>query len=90
MLDRLRYLLAIETLVAAQAVDLAAPERIGCGPAALHQAVRERVTALDDDRASTGDIERIAAELLGRTAIDTLLNQTGIGADWSLGASSGW
>jgi histidine ammonia-lyase len=90
MLDRLRYLLAIETLVAAQAIDLAAPGRIGRGPAALHKAVRERITPLDEDRASTDDIEQITADLFGQAVIEGLLNRSGIGAHWSLGERSGW
>jgi histidine ammonia-lyase len=90
MLDRLRYLLAIETLVATQTVDLAAPRRIGRGPAALHQAVRERIAPLDEDRASADDIEQITAELFGQAVIETLLNQSGIGANWSLGGGDGW
>lgn len=90
MLDRLRYLLAIEALVATQAVDLAAPGRIGRGPALLHQAIRERILPLDEDRASTDDIEQIAGDLFGPTVIETLLNQSGIGANWSLGERAGW
>jgi len=90
MLDRLRYLLAIETVVAAQGVDLAAPGRIGRGPAALHQAVRERVIPLDEDRASADDIEQIAGDLFGPRVIETLLNQSGIGDSWSLGGRDGW
>jgi histidine ammonia-lyase len=90
MLDRLRYLLAIETLVATQAVDLAAPGRIGRGPAALHQAVRERITPLDEDRSSADDIEQITAEVFGKAVIETLLNQSGIRANWSLGGLDGW
>jgi histidine ammonia-lyase len=83
-------LLAIETLVATQAVDLAAPGRIGRGPAALHQAVRERITPLDEDRSSADDIEQITAELFGKAVIETLLNQSGIRANWSLGGLDGW
>ncbi|HUA43772.1 MAG TPA: histidine ammonia-lyase [Solirubrobacteraceae bacterium] len=90
MLDRLRYLLGIETLLAAQAVDLAAPGRIGRGPAALHRAVRERITPLDEDRASTDDVERIATDLFGPAVIETLLDQSGIGGNWSLGGRDGW
>ena len=45
---------------------------------------------LDEDRASTDDIEQIAADLFGPTAIETLLNQSGIGANWSLGERAGW
>jgi histidine ammonia-lyase len=90
MLERLRYLLAIETLIAAQAVDLAAPGPMGHGPAALHRTVRERVAPLDEDRPSTIDVEHIADDLLGPTAIDALLDRTSIGADWTLGERDGW
>ena len=90
MLDRLRYLLAIETLVATQAVDLAAPALIGRGPTALHQAVRERITPLDEDRASTDDIEQLAADLFGQAVVGALLDQSGIGANYSLGERAGW
>jgi histidine ammonia-lyase len=78
MLDRLRYVLAIEALVAAQAVDLAAPGSVGNGPAALHRAVRARVPRLDEDRPCGVDVERVAAEVLGVDAIDVLLDEVGI------------
>jgi histidine ammonia-lyase len=90
MLDRLRYLLAIETLIAAQAVDLAAPGPIGHGPAVLHAAVRERIAPLDEDRPSSDDVERLVADLLSPAAIDALLDQTCIGAAWLLGERDGW
>jgi histidine ammonia-lyase len=90
MLDRLRYLLAIETLLAAQAVDLAAPGQIGHGPAVLQAMVRERIAPFDEDRSSTDDVERIAADVLGPAVIDALLDQTRIGADWSLREREGW
>jgi len=82
MLERLRYILVIEALVAAQAVDLAAPGTIGRGPAALHRAVRSHVSRLDDDRSSANDIERLAAEVFGVRALADLLGEAGIGADW--------
>lgn len=82
MLERLRYVLAIEALVAAQAVDLAAPATIGRGPAALHRAVRTHASRLEEDRSSGGDLERLAAEVFGVRALADLLDQAGIGADW--------
>jgi histidine ammonia-lyase len=90
MLDRFHYLLAIEALIGAQAVDLGEPGPIGRGPAALHRAVRARVLPLDEDRSSAGDIERIAAELIGPGTIDALLDESGIGAGWSLDGRAGW
>ena len=91
MLDRLRYLLAIESLVAAQAVDLAAPgtDRPRARPCSTKPSGRAS-SPLDEDRSSTDDIEQIAADVFGPTALDTLLDQSGIGANWSLGERAGW
>lgn len=58
-----RLVLAIEALLAAQAVELAAPARVAPRPASLLAAIRERVPALDDDRPCGSDIETVA-ELL--------------------------
>ncbi len=68
--ERLRLVLAIELAIAAQAVDLAQPARLGRGPAATHDAVREIMPPLDDDRALSGEVNRLEAELLanGRLA----------------------
>lgn len=90
MIDRLRYVLAIEALVAAQAVDLAAPASIGVGPAALHRAVRALVPRLDDDRPSGPDVDRLAAEVLGTTIIGELLDAAGVRADWTAAEKPGW
>lgn len=61
---RLRKLLAIELLVAAQAVDLREGVRLGHGTAAAQAEVRKIVPALDDDRPLGRDVERLDAELL--------------------------
>ncbi|MFI6335005.1 histidine ammonia-lyase [Streptomyces sp. NPDC050535] len=64
MLLRLRQLLAVEALVAAQAVDLAAPAALGQGPALLHRTIRELVPRLDDDRPCGADVERVSRDVL--------------------------
>jgi histidine ammonia-lyase len=61
ILERLRLLVAIELVFGAQAVDLAAPERLGRGTAVAHAAVRELVEPLDEDRPLGEDVERVAA-----------------------------
>jgi histidine ammonia-lyase len=61
MLERLRLLVAVELVIAAQAVDLAAPERLGRGTAAAHAAVRELVEPLREDRPLGEDVARVAA-----------------------------
>ena len=69
LLDRLRHLLALEAVAAAQAVDLAAPAALGRGPELLHQAIRKVVPRLDDDRPSGTDVDRVAHEVLGTRAV---------------------
>ncbi|MCL2893763.1 HAL/PAL/TAL family ammonia-lyase [Brenneria tiliae] len=63
LVDSLRYLVAIELMVAAQAVDLrgAAEITLGRGSAAIHARVRGLVAGLDEDRSTAGDIENLAA-----------------------------
>ena len=71
-LDKLRLVLAIELAVATEAVEVAAPERLGRGPAIIRAAVREVVPPLDEDRALSVDVVRLdeallaSGELLGR------------------------
>lgn len=73
-LERLRLLIAVELVVGAQAVELAAPERLGRGTHAALRCVRELVAPLDDDRPLGVDVERLAhrtlvrGELLARVA----------------------
>lgn len=62
-LERLWRLAAVELVIAAQAVELAAPERLGAGTAAAFAFVRETVAPLDDDRPFGGDVERLAGRL---------------------------
>jgi histidine ammonia-lyase len=63
-LQRLRLLIAVELIVAAQAVELAAPERLGIGAAAALKCVRELVAPLADDRPLGPEVERLAADAL--------------------------
>lgn len=55
--------LAIEALVAAQGLDLRAPNRGGVGVRAAHAALRERVARLTEDRALYVDVEAALALL---------------------------
>lgn len=63
-LDRLARLVALELVCAAQAVDLAAPDRLGQGTAAAHACVRELVAPLDDDRPLGPEVDLVARELV--------------------------
>jgi histidine ammonia-lyase len=59
----LERLVALEMLVAAQAVDLRKPKRLGEGTAPLHATIRAVVPALKDDRENGPDVETIVAML---------------------------
>jgi histidine ammonia-lyase len=60
-LDRARFLVAIEWLVAAQAVDLRGlpSEALGVGARALYQCIRAEVPMLDHDRPLGPDVDRL-------------------------------
>jgi histidine ammonia-lyase len=78
ILIRLRQLLAVEAVAAAQAADLAAPAALGQGPGLLHRAIRSVAPPLDDDRSYAVDLERVSREVLGsaqvRHEISELMN----------------
>ncbi|MFJ2829828.1 histidine ammonia-lyase [Streptomyces sp. NPDC087263] len=80
MLVRLRQLLAVEALVATQAVDLAAPTTLGRGPGLLHRAVRNIVPPLDDDRPCGVDVERVSSDVLGSADVRSALRAMAGGA----------
>ena len=55
VLQRVRAVLGIEAVCAAQALDYRAPLRPGRGSAAAHAALRARVPRLEQDRPLSGD-----------------------------------
>ena len=55
----LERLVALEMLVAAQAVDLRKPARLGAASAPLHAVIRAAVPPLTDDREGGADVEKI-------------------------------
>jgi histidine ammonia-lyase len=62
-IDRARYLVAIECLIAAQAVDLRElrKDALGAGARATYERTRAEVAALDHDRPLGPDVERVQA-----------------------------
>ena len=64
MLEQLERVLALELVVAAIAVDLAAPDRLAPATAAAHGLIRELADGLGDDRPLGADVERVAAGAL--------------------------
>jgi histidine ammonia-lyase len=64
-LDRLALLVAVELLVGAQAVDVAAGiARLGAGTTVAHGAVRELVAPLGEDRPLGVEVDRLADRLV--------------------------
>ena len=63
LVDRVRYLIAIELVIAAQAVDLRgiASASLGIGAQHAYARVRESVSVLDGDRPLGPDFERVEA-----------------------------
>jgi histidine ammonia-lyase len=59
-LEPLRILVAVEALVAAQAVDLRGEERLAVRTRRLYEAVRAVVPRLEEDREPAPDIEQVA------------------------------
>jgi histidine ammonia-lyase len=67
LVDRVRYLVAIELVIAAQALDLRgiAVASLGSGPLRAYARVREAVPMLDGDRPLGPDIDRAEALVRG-------------------------
>ena len=65
MVERIRYIIAIELLVASQAIDLRELDvhALGAGAGAAYARVREIVPMLDADRPLGPDVEAIAARV---------------------------
>jgi len=64
IVDRLRLLLAMELLIATQAVELAGVAQLGAGPAIARRTLRALVPSLEDDRPLGRDVETVACGLL--------------------------
>jgi histidine ammonia-lyase len=61
IVERLRYLAAIELMAAAQAIDLRPVRELGPVMRRAHDAIRARVPTLGDDRSTHPDMEALAA-----------------------------
>ena len=62
-LDAAMTLLAIELIVAAQAIDLRAGNTLGAGTAAVHELLRAHVPTMREDRLVSRDIAAVRALL---------------------------
>lgn len=63
IVERLRWLTAIELAAAAQAVDLRGPLVLGAGTRVVHAFVRSLVAPLEEDRSQGPDFERLAQSI---------------------------
>lgn len=68
----LRLLVAIEALVAAQAVDLRGKPRLAPATGALYKAIRAAVPTLAEDRANGPDVDRVAGIIFEARLVDRL------------------
>lgn len=67
IIERLRYLVAIELVASAQAVELrGVQDELGAGTRQTYQHIRELVPPLNEDRAQGPDFQRLA-EFMGNT-----------------------
>lgn len=73
-LERVRRVIALELVCAAQAVDLAQPPRLGAGTAAAHECVRELVAPLEDDRPLGIDVEAVSQHALANRRLSARID----------------
>ena len=73
---RLVRLAAVELTVAAQAIDLRGGGTMGAGTRRIYAFVRERVAALDEDRPSGPDFEKLAQAIMAGDLRDALAGVT--------------
>jgi histidine ammonia-lyase len=81
----LRPLIAIEALVAAQAVDLRNRPRLAAATGLLYAAIRAEVPMLDEDRPTGPDIDRISIIMDSPTLLTALISAAG--PDWAIPAA---
>ena len=70
----LEYVLAVELICAAQALEFLRPLEPGVGVSAGYKLVREQVAPLDGDRVLAPDIERVRGAVVGGAFRDLVLN----------------
>jgi histidine ammonia-lyase len=73
LVEKLRYLTAIELIVAARAIDLRGAIKLGEGTGALFAVVRSIVPPLEVDRSPSNDIYALADGIAAGTLIGSLL-----------------
>lgn len=77
ILENVKYVVAIEFLCAAQALDLFTNLKPGKGTLAAYKAIRKRVTHMDRDRELHRDIEAVAALIDEGVILDSVERNVG-------------
>ena len=80
-IEPLRYLVAIEALVASQAVSLRGGSRMAPVTGVLHAAIRAVVPGLVEDRETGPDVDRVAGLLRGAELVARLRGAIGVEAE---------
>jgi histidine ammonia-lyase len=73
LVEKLRYLTAIELIVAARAIDLRGSIALGNGTGALFHKIREAVPPLDVDRSPSEDIYAMSDMIAAGSLVEPLL-----------------
>ena len=78
ILDNVRYVIAIELLTAAQAIDLRenGAARLGRGTSIAYSVLRKRVKFLEHDKETTSDIESLSEMIQSEEMLDSVRRST--------------
>ncbi|MGG1599731.1 HAL/PAL/TAL family ammonia-lyase [Paenibacillus naphthalenovorans] len=74
ILDKLEYMIGIELMAAAQAIDLRGHPRLGRGTEAAYACIRRFIPPLDDDRVLRQDIESARRLAADGTLLEAVMN----------------
>ena len=79
ILDNVRYVIAIELLTAAQAIDLRenGAARLGRGTSIAYSVLRKRVKFLEHDKETTSDIESLSEMIQSEEMLDSVRRSAG-------------
>lgn len=77
ILDNAWYVIAIELLAGAQAVEFRKPLALGKGTDAAYRVIRKHVAPLEEDRPMQEDINRLAASLRSGELLEAVENAVG-------------
>ena len=77
VLENVEQVLAIEQLLAAQALDFRAPLRAGVGPRLAHETIRERIPHAASDRVFKYDVDASLAILRSCRVLDAVESRVG-------------